>query len=399
MTRTLLRGGSLFDGSAFGDGDVVVEDGRIAAVGQDLDGDTEIDCSAATLLPGLIDCHVHVMVSGIDLLQALQKPFSYLFYEAIGNLSATLDVGITTVRDAGGADLGLKRAVENGLVRGPRMQISIAILSQTGGHADGWMPCGTDIPLIEPHPGMPSGVVDGVDPMRHKAREVLRAGADVLKVCTTGGVLSPADDPRHSQFSPAELAVLVEEAAAQHKPVMAHAQGADGIKNAVRAGVRSIEHGIYLDDEAIDLMLEHGTWLVPTLVAPQSVIAAADAGAAIPEVMVEKARATAAIHVRSITRAIEAGVPIAMGTDAGVGPHGTNLDELPLMVGCGMTAEGALRATTWEAARLLGLQDEIGRLEPGFRADLVLMDGDAHDLDGLAGRVKGVWQDGVRVVG
>ncbi len=399
MTRTLLHGGSLFDGSSFAVGDVVVEDGRIAAVGRDLDGDIAVDCTGSTLMPGLIDCHVHVMFSGIDMLKMLQTPFSYAFYEAIGNLSATLDAGVTTVRDAGGADLGLKRAVENGLVRGPRMQISVSILSQTGGHGDRCMPCGADVPFIQPHPGLPSGVVDGVDPMRHKAREVMRAGADVLKVCTTGGVLSAADDPRHSQFSPAELAVLVEEAGAQHKPVMAHAQGADGIKNAVRAGIRSIEHGIYLDDEAIDLMLEKGTWLVPTLVAPRSVIAAADAGAAIPAVMVDKARATADIHTRAITRAVEAGVPIAMGTDSGIGAHGTNLDELPLMADCGMSPEAVLRASTSDAARLLGLHDEIGRLEPGFRADLVLVDGDAREVSDLAGRVSGVWQDGVRAVG
>ncbi len=399
MTRTLFRGGSLFDGTTFADGDLVVQDGRIVAVGRDLDGDTEVDCTGATLLPGLIDCHVHMMFSGIDVLKALQAPFSYPFYEALGNLAATLDAGVTTVRDAGGADLGLKRAVENGLVRGPRLQIAVSILSQTGGHGDGWMPCGSQVPFLQPHPGMPSGVVDGVDAMRHKAREVLRAGADVLKVCTTGGVLSAADDPRHSQFSPAELAVLVEEASAQHKPVMAHAQGTEGIKNAVRAGVRSVEHGIYLDDEAIDLMLEHGTWLVPTLAAPRSVIAAAAAGAAIPEVMVDKARAVVTIHTESIARAAAAGVRIAMGTDSGVGPHGQNLDELGLMAGCGMSPEAVLAASTSSAAQCLGLHDELGRLEPGLRADLVLVTGDARDLTGVREQISGVWQDGVRVVG
>ena len=246
---------------------------------------------------------------------------------------------------------------------------------------------------------MPTSVVDGVDPMRRKAREILRAGADVLKVCTTGGVLSAADDPRHSQFSPAELAVLVEEASAQHKPVMAHAQGAEGIKNAVRAGIRSVEHGIYLDPEGIDLMLEAGTFLVPTLVAPRAVIAAAAAGAAIPTTMVEKAVATAEIHTDAITAAAAAGVRIAMGTDSGVGPHGFNLDELGLMVGCGMSAQQALAASTRTAAELLGLQESIGRLAPGFVADLALFDGDlrGHDLADLGDRVVDVWQGGTRV--
>ena len=398
MTRTLFTGGRLFDGTSFGTGDVVVSGGRVVEVGSGLDGDVVVDCSGATVLPGLVDCHVHAMFSGIDLLRMVQQPFSYPFYEAIRNLGATLACGITTVRDAGGADLGLKRAVDDGLVVGPRLQISITILSQTGGHGDDWMPCGADVPLLVAHPGRPTSVVDGVDDMRRKAREVLRAGADVLKVCTTGGVLSAADDPRHSQFSAAELDVLVAEASAQHKPVMAHAQGAEGIKNAVRAGIRSVEHGIYLDDEGIELMLAAGTWLVPTLAAPLAVIAAADAGAAIPEVMVTKARAVADIHRGAIARAVDAGVRIAMGTDSGVGPHGSNLDELPLMAGCGMTPQQVWTATTSGAAHLLGREGDLGRLAPGFVGDVVVLDGDARDLTGLRGRVREVWKDGVRVV-
>lgn len=418
MTRTVFTGGRVFDGTTFGGSsggstggggggaDVAIEGGRIVEVGHGLDGDESVDCSGATVLPGLIDCHVHVMFSGIDLLRMMQSPFSYPFYEAARNLGATLACGVTTVRDAGGADLGLKRAVADGLVVGPRMQISVSVLSQTGGHADDWMPCGVELPLLAPHPGRPAAVVDGPDEVRRATRQILRAGADVIKVCTTGGVLSPADDPRHSQFSPAELEVLVAEASARERPVMAHAQGAEGIKNAVRAGVRSIEHGIYLDDEAIELMLDWGTWLVPTLVAPRAVIAAAQAGAAIPEPMVAKAAAVAQVHVQSIRRAVEAGVQIAMGTDSGVGPHGTNLDELPLMVEAGMTTEEVLTATTSGAARLLGLSGEVGRLAPGMHADLVVFhgsldstgNGEANDLSGLRSGVREVWQNGVRVV-
>lgn len=400
-SRTVFSGGVLFDGTGFDEGDLVVQDGRVVDVGRGLDGDEQVDCTGRTLTPGVIDCHVHAMFSGIDVLKMIQNPFSYAFYEASRNLGATLRTGVTTVRDAGGSDAGLRKAVQDGLVTGPRMQIAITILSQTGGHGDDWMPCGAEVPFLMTHPGMPSSVVDGVDPMRRKAREILRAGADVLKVCTTGGVLSAADDPRHSQFSPAELAVLVEEANAQHKPVMAHAQGAEGIKNAVRAGIRSIEHGIYLDPEGIDMMLESGTWLVPTLAAPRAVIAAAAAGAAIPATMVAKAVVTAEIHTDAITAAAAAGVKIAMGTDSGVGPHGFNLDEIGLMVGCGMSAERALAASTTSAAQLLGLGDEIGRLAPGFAADLVLFDGDLrdHDLADLGERVCGVWQAGTTVEG
>jgi imidazolonepropionase-like amidohydrolase len=245
-----------------------------------------------------------------------------------------------------------------------------------------------------PHPGRPDTVVDGPDEMRRKVRELLRAGADVIKVATSGGVLSARDDPRHPHFRAAELDVLVAEARAAGVAVMAHAQGAEGIKGAVRAGIRSIEHGIYLDDEAIDLMLDRGTWLVPTLVAPRAVLAAAAAGASLPANVVEKARLVLEAHEASVRRAVSAGVRIAMGTDSGVGPHGTNLDELALMAGCGMTPDEVWRATTRGAAELLGVAEEFGTLEPGKRADLVVLDGDPHDLTGLDKRVREVWRDG-----
>ena len=400
MTRTLFTGGQVFDGS--GDpaaaGDVVVEGGRVVEVGVGLDGDEEVDCAGATVLPGLVDCHVHVMVTSVDALRMAYTPFSYSFYEAVRNLQVTLAAGITTVRDAGGADLGLKKAVDDGLVLGPRLQISVGPLSMTGGHGDDWLPSGTHLEFFVPHPGRPSGLCDGPDEVRRTVRQMLRAGADVIKVHTTGGVLSPTDDPTHAHFSPTELDVVVAEATAQGRPVMAHAQGAEGITNAVRAGFRSIEHGIYLDDEAIELMLAHGTWLVPTLSAPLAVIRAAEAGASIPESSVTKARGVVEVHRASFARAVEAGVQVAMGTDAAVSPHGTNLDELPLMAAGGMSPEQVLVATTSGAARLLGLQDEVGRLAPGMRADVVVVDGDARDLEGLRGRIREVWKDGQRVV-
>lgn len=400
MTRTLFTGGTVFDGtgSAPAPADVAVEDGRIVAVGTGLDGDRAVDCAGATLLPGMFDCHVHVTVSDLGLLQRVQKPFSYQFYEAARNLWTTLKLGITTVRDAAGADLGIKQAVADGLIPGPRLEIAIGLISPTGGHGDGWMPSGHCVPLSLPHPGRPSALADGPDEMRRVARTLLRAGADVLKVCTTGGVLSPRDDPRHSQFTPEELDVLVAEATMQGRAVMAHAQGAEGVKNAVRAGIRSIEHGIYLDDEAIDLMLAHGTWLVPTLVAPVNVIRAAAAGAALPDAVVQKAKEVAEVHLESVRRAAAAGVRIAMGTDSGVGPHGTNLEELELMRSAGMSPADVLAATTSSAARLLGMDAELGRLAPGYRADLVVVSGDVYDFPALAGNVREVWQDGVRAV-
>jgi len=400
MTRTLFTGARVLDGTGADprQADLAVEDGLIAEIGPGLDGDERVDVAGRTLLPGLFDCHTHVATSTIDLLRALQTPFSYQFFEAMHNLEATLRIGITTVRDAGGADLGIKQAVEDGLIRGPRMQISLGMIGQTGGHGDAWMPSGADLGALYEHPGVPRTIVDGADQMRLKVRELVRMGADVIKVAVSGGVLSPRDKPTHAHLRPAELAALVEEATAAGIWVMAHAQAAPGIKNAVRAGIRSIEHGIYLDDEAISLMLEHGTWLVPTLVAPMGVIDAADAGAAIPETSIAKAREVIDIHRASFARAVAAGVKVAMGTDSGVTPHGNNLRELGLMVEGGMTPMQAIEATTRSAAELLGLDDELGTLEPGKRADLVVVDGDPLDLTTLPDRIEAVYKDGVRVV-
>jgi len=398
----LFRGGAVFDGTgtAPAAADVVVEDGRIVAVGPGLDGDEAIDVTGRALLPGMFDCHTHVLISHVDLWRHLNTPFSYTFYEAVGNLAATLRIGITTVRDAGGADLGMKQAVADGLIAGPRLRISLTMLSQTGGHGDDWLPSGAGAGgLIPTYPGIPSSIVDGPDEMRRKVRELVRAGADQVKVATTGGVLSPRDDPRHGHFRDDELAVLVAEASAAGIHVMAHAQGAPGIKAAVRAGIRSIEHGIYLDDEAIELMLARGTYFVPTLIAPQGVLDAVAAGAPIPAQIVEKARAVIDVHREAFRRAVAAGVRIAMGTDSGVSPHGQNLRELVLMAAGGMTPAEVLVATTRTAAELMGMDDELGTIEPGKRADLVVVDGDPYAFDTLPGRIAAVYQDGRLVSG
>ena len=397
--RTVFTGANVFDGTGAdpAPADIVVENGKIVEIGSGLDGDESVDLSGQAVLPGMFDCHTHVTVSQFDYMALLQRPFSYQFYQAAVNLRRTLDIGITTIRDAHGADLGVKQAVEDGLIPGPRMQISVTAISQTGGHGDGWMPSGNCLELMPSHPGRPTGIADGPEEIRRKVRELVRAGADVIKVFTSGGVLSPRDDPRHAHFRLAELEALVEEATAAGIYVMSHAQGADGIKNAVRAGIRSIEHGIFLDDEGISLMLERGTWLVPTLSAPQAVIDLVEAGGSLPEAVVAKAHAVIEIHRLAVRRAIEVGVKVAMGTDSGVGPHGSNLREVELMTDVGLSPAQALVATTSEAARLLDVADELGTIEPGKRADLVVIDGDPLDVKGLGDRVRQVWKDGVRV--
>ncbi len=381
MGAQIIRNGTLIDGNGeepIAAGAVLVAEGRIAAVGREgsfpVPGDaTEIDAGGGTILPGMIDAHVHLFIEGLDLQTTLTTPFSLHFYRAIDHMRRTLDAGITSVRDAGGIDLGVKTAVERGLVAGPRIQLSLSSLTTTGGHVDGWMLSGHPVEVFPVHPGNPGGLCDGPDEVRRKVRQLLRAGADVIKVCSTGGVASPTDHPDFVQFSPEELAIMVQEGRYRNGVrVMAHAEGAEGIKNAVRAGVHSIEHGFTLDDEAIELMLERGTFLVPTLSVLPGVLATADGPAPAPDYALLKAREYVGEHRDSIARAQRAGVRIAMGTDAAAIPHGTNLRELGLMCECGMSPMEALVATTKAGAECLGWEDRVGTLEAGKLADVVI---------------------------
>ena len=400
MTRTLFHGGTVVD-PVLGriSSDLVIEGDRILEVGSGLDGDDAIDCTGKFLIPGLFDCHVHLAYTHIDLWKHIHTPLSYNFYLAIGNMARTLECGITTVRDAGGSDLGMKEAVQDGLIPGPRMQISLVMMSQTGGHGDGWHPSGIHVNLGAPYAGRPDNIADGPEEVRKKVRELIRAGADIIKVATSGGVLSPRDNPRHAHYSPEELDVLVAEASAAGIWVMAHAQAAQGIKNAVRAGIRSIDHGIFLDDEAIGLMLERGSYLVPTLLAPTGVERAVEEGAQISEASLNKASELIEIHRQSFRHAVEAGVNIAMGTDSAVTPHGSNLGELSLMVENGQTPEQAFASATINAATLMGLEQDLGSLEPGKLADLVVTDTDPFDFEHLKDGISQVWKAGERLVG
>jgi imidazolonepropionase-like amidohydrolase len=314
------------------------------------------------------------MRAGMDFSRMLMTPRSLTLLWAVPNSRATLDAGFTTVRDAGGTPIGVRLASEMGFFPAPRMRLSVQILSQTGGHGDPYMPCGAHL-HIESGVDIPDPVVDGVDGMRRKVREVLRAGADNIKLCTSGGVLSPGDLPDTPQLTVEEIAVAVYEAGVHGKHVLAHAISTQGIKNAVRAGVRSIEHGCLLDEEAIALIKERGAYLVPTLKAPRDVVAGAAANR-IPEEMLAKALRVADAHARSFRAAVEAGVQVALGTDAGVGDHGTNGGEFALMVEHGMTPMQAILAGTAVPSRLLGLADTLGTLEQGKLADLVAVRGD-----------------------
>jgi imidazolonepropionase-like amidohydrolase len=277
------------------------------------------------------------------------------------------------------------------------MHISIIALSQTGGHGDHWLPSGNHHDILGVTPGRPSGVVDGVDECRKRVRELLRNGADVIKVNTSGGVFSPRDDPAHPHFTMDELTAMVDEATRGGKYVMAHAHGAAGIKNAIRAGVRSVEHGTDLDDEAIELMLAHGTWLVPTLGVGQFIIDRIAAGAAVPAGIAEKAQANQRMRADSFARAVAAGVNIAMGSDAAAEMHGRNLIELTLMHQGGLGPAQTLVAATGAAARLMRIEDRVGTLRPGLQADLTLVDGDPYDFARYPANVRAVFREGRRV--
>ena len=286
----------------------------------------------------------------------------------------TLDAGFTTVRDAGMAPASVRTAIERGYFPGPRMLCAITILSQTGGHADDHFPCGALIRWVD-QSDIPKEQVDGVEPMRLRVREILRAGADWIKICTSGGVLSPGDSPHHAHFTVDEIRAAVEEAARAGKKVMSHAQAAEGIKNALRAGVYSIEHGVYLDEDGIEMMLDGGNALVPTLIAPIWVERHAKAGKMASYAAV-KAREVAGAHKANIKRAIEAGVKVAFGTDTGVGPHGSNGEEFLLLQELGMSPLDAIRSATSVAADAIGLGGRVGSLGEGAFADLVGVPGD-----------------------
>ena len=402
MTRLILHGGQIFDGTSkkTSTGDVLIEDGRIIEVGSGLDGDEVVDCTGRLVTPGLFDCHVHFMVDGdFSTKTHAETPFSLGFFQAAERMKRTLAIGVTSVREAGGTDAGVKAARERGLIQGPRMQISLTMLSQTGGHADSWEICGAHMPgMTDTHPGRPHPIVDGPEEMRKKVRELIRAGADVIKVATSGGVLSPLSNPKHAHFRPDELDALVSEATAADRFVMAHAQGTQGIKNAISAGIRSIEHGIYLDDEAIEMMLAAGTYLVPTLMAPLGVLDQVERGLELPEKVIRIATSVAETHRDSVERAIAAGVKVAMGTDTGVTPHGENLQELAEMAKLGMSDDQVLRSSTSVAADLLGVSTELGTVEVGKIADLVVWEGESLDVSDMRSRVSAVIQDGSVVV-
>ena len=368
---------------------LVLEGNTIVGVGGSVPRDAEvIDAEHLTVMPGLIDCHVHLCSWPASIQERLLTPYSLTVARALDHARQTLEAGFTTVRDASGTPRGVKEAIDQGLFPGPRLRIAVQSISQTGGHGDATMPSGASTKV--PDPEHPLGLADGIDGVRRLTREVLRAGADQVKVHTSGGVMSPNDEPGATGFSPDEIAAIVYEARAAGKTVMAHAQANQGIKNAVYGGIDSIEHGIYLDEEVVDAMTQRATYLVPTLVAPLWVVRRAEKDpSSVPPYALRKAKEVLVDHQTSFRLALERGVRIAMGTDTGVGPHGTNAEELQRMVEAGMSPMQALVATTKTAAECVRLGHLTGTLEVGKRADILGVDGDPlADIAILQGRQR-----------
>lgn len=378
MAYLLIHNGTIIDGTGkppVKDAAVLIKNDVIEYAGPE-DGLNihntpvrKIDAQGGFVLPGFIDSHLHLMANGFLMDENMYNPLSTFFYKAVENMRRTVDAGVTTVRDCGWADSGVKMAVEDGLITGPRMQISITPLSITGGHFDFYLKSGFDMKIS--YPGYPNSICDGVDEVRRKVREIMRAGAEVIKVMATGGVISANDSPEHPQFSAEEFNVIVEEARTRGLRTMAHAHGAQGIKNAVMAGINSIEHGTYLDGESTELILERDVYLVPTLITQKFNKIKAESGD-IPEYGVEDALKIFDIHRKNMGKAYKAGVTLVMGSDCGVVEHGVNLQELGLLHEIGMKPMEAIMSGTKVAAECLGWQDKIGTLETGKLGDVVI---------------------------
>ncbi|TDP93668.1 amidohydrolase family protein [Labedaea rhizosphaerae] len=365
---TLLTGALVFDPDS-GEttrADVLMAGDRIEAVGSDLSGDERVDCSGGVLIPGLIDCHVHVAFPRPDPL-----PRSARVLEAVPVLRRLLERGITTVRDAWGADAGFQHALREGWITGPDLLVSLRQLGPSGGLGDWWQPDLGRVDRID-DPSLPDAVFDGPAQARAAVRRMVRAGADWIKLGASGAFRQVGEN-RSVAPTDEELHAVVDEARRCGRDVMAHAHTASTASAAARAGVRSIEHGVFLDEVSIADMRARECWYVPTLAALDGV---AEAFAA---------------HRKSLAMALAAGVPIAAGSDLAPRPHVDLRTELRLLAEAGLGDVGALRAATSEAARLLRL--DRGRIAPGLRADIVLVDRlDVADLG-----VRAVWQAGSAV--
>ena len=395
-----IRAARLFDGVSgmmTEPGLVVVADGKIQSVGgrNVPAGATVIDLGDATLMPGFIDAHTHLsneFNANYDAatLVGMQRTVAESSIRATENARKTLMAGFTTVRDVGGSDfidVGLRNAINAGVIPGPRMLVAVHALGSTGGHCDD--SAGFRFGLFNHETGPEDGVINSPDQARYAVRYNIKYGADVIKTCASGGVLSPTDDVDVPQLSQAELNALVDEAHTLRRKTAAHAHGAEAAKRAIRAGIDSIEHGTFLDDEALRMMHDKGVYLVPTLTVRLGL-----QETKFPPLVKVKADRAMAQQDAMMRRAIALGVKIALGTDASVYPHGENAAEFGYMAADGMTNAQSLLAGTSVAADLLGLSDKVGALKAGMAADIVAVPGNPLQNIGVTRSVVFVMRDG-----
>ena len=384
--RTVIHAGSLVDveaGEVLGRHTIVVEGERITAVEEGLadpeSGDTLIDLSGHTVLPGLMDMHVHLtsqQAGAASYLDRFQENPADLAIKGLMYAERTLLAGFTTVRDVGGettAILAVRNAIARGDMPGPRIFAATISLASTGGHGDRTNGMRAD---LTGDPGPREGIVNGVADARKAVRQRYKEGADLIKITATGGVLSLAKSGQNPQFTEEEMRAIVEAANDYGFMVAAHAHGAEGMKRAIRAGVTTIEHGTYMDEEAFELMKEHGTWFVPTISAGNFVAEKAAVPGYFPEIIRPKAAAIGPVIQETFAKAHRAGVPIAFGTDCGVCPHGSNAQEFLYMVEGGMAPMTAIQSATVVTAKLLDIWEETGSITAGKAADLIAVEGD-----------------------
>ncbi|HZM89220.1 MAG TPA: amidohydrolase family protein [Blastocatellia bacterium] len=375
---------------------VLIEGERIAAIGSTVtipSGAEVIDLSTMTVLPGLIDSHTHLTFApGVGGPAMLGQSPSRQALIGAKNARITLMAGFTTVRNVGArgySDIALRDAINAGDVPGPRIIASGPTLSITGGHADeNFLPWEFRYQA--------EGVADGVESVMQKTRETIKYGADVIKFCATGGVLSLGDDPKHSAFTFEEMKTIVAEAHRLGRKVAAHAHGGEGLRLAVLAGVDSIEHGTYIDDEGIRLMKEKRTYLVPTVYLTDWFLENYEK-LGLPPQIIAKAKEVMPAMKKNLTHAIQQGVPVAFGTDSAVYPHGLNAREFAVLVRMGLTPLQAIQTATVNASKLLGWDDRIGAVEAGKFADLIAVEGDPTKDVTLLERIKFVMKGGVVV--